>query len=113
MADDWDDWGDDEDENSSKSAANVSISSEKSEGWEWPSTAAIVPSSQDGRQQEERSAALEQGLEARDAAVEEMTGFFFAELRKYLEDLADPSVREGINKVCVIVVLLVGRLGPC
>lgn len=127
MADDWDDWGDDDDDgdnsnskNNNKSVAVVSNSNEKSEGWDWPSSNAEVAATThnqrgERQQQEENSspaAVLEQDLEARDAAVEEMTGKYFDELRKYLEDLADPSVREAINEVCTsTIVVLVGVLG--
>lgn len=109
MADGWDDWGDDDDNatsNSSNKSATIVSGSEKSEGWDWPSTAAstaeVAFTNQRGEQNEESSAALEQDLEAREAAVEEMTETYFVELRKYREDLADPSVREGINQVCAV-----------
>lgn len=93
MADGWDDWGDD----GSASADG----SDKSEGWDWPSAEAPAPAAggQKQRQQQQSSASLEEA-EARDAAVDEMTEKYFVELRKYLEDLADPSVREEIDQVC-------------
>jgi len=80
MADGWDDWGDDD----NKSANG----SDKSEGWDWPSTTAAVPGGQEQRQQQQQqsSAAVEEA-EARDAAVDEMTEKYFVELRKYLEEL--------------------------
>lgn len=95
MADDWDDWDDDD----NKSAKG----SDKSEGWDWPaaeggSSAAALAAKQE-QQRHDQSSALEEEVQARDAAVDEMTEKYFNELRKYLEDLADPSVREEINQV--------------
>lgn len=92
MADGWDDWSDED----SKSAKG----SDKSEGWDWPAAEGESPAlaAKQEQQQHDQSSALEEA-EARDAAVDEMAGKYFIELRKYLEDLADPSVREEINHV--------------
>lgn len=95
MADDWDDWGDDD----NKSAKG----SDKSEGWDWPAGggSSAAPGAKQEQQQHDQSPAVEEA-EARDAAVDEMTEKFFLELQKYLEDLADPSVREEINQACIL-----------
>lgn len=103
MADDWDDWGDGDDEAAAADGGDNS-SSDKSEGWDWPVAATTtkppapictaVPKQQSP---EDESSAVER--EAREAVVEEMTEKFFVELRSYLENLADPSVREEINQV--------------
>lgn len=94
MADDWDDWGDDD--------GNSVKSSDKSEGWDWPSaeggSSATALGAKQEQQQRDQGSALEEN-EAKDAAVDEMTEKYFLELQKYLEDLADPSVREEINQV--------------
>lgn len=100
MADGWDDWGDGDD--------NQSHNSEKSEGWDWPaeegsSAAAVIPATT----RTSPSVAAESNSRTEDAeakartarAVNEMTDKFFSELRRYQEDLADPCVREEINKV--------------
>lgn len=109
MADGWDDWGDDDDDD------NQSHSSEKSEGWDWPAeegssaaaaAAVVVAKPATSRTNhpvdaESNSSCTEDiEAEARPArAVDEMTDKFFLELRRYQEDLADPCVREEINKV--------------
>lgn len=101
MADGWDDWGDGDD--------NQSHSSEKSEGWDWPAeegrSAAVVVKPATTRTS--RAVAAESNNRTEDVeakartarAVNEMTDKFFSELRRYQEDLADPCVREEINKV--------------
>ncbi|CAB1100964.1 unnamed protein product [Ectocarpus sp. CCAP 1310/34] len=99
MADDWDDWGDDDGEVAVADGGDNSNSSDKSEGWDWPVAATTKPPSpaiaiQQSSQDE--NAAVER--EAREAVVAEMTEKFFVELRSYLENLADPSVREEINQ---------------
>lgn len=90
MADEWDDWGDGD----NKSANG----SDKSEGWDWPSAAAPAPFGKQEQHQQQSSASLEEDG-ARDAALEDMTEEYFVELRQYLQDLADPSVREEIDQV--------------
>eukprot|EP00903_Cladosiphon_okamuranus_P012183 g11426.t1 len=98
MADDWDDWGDDDD----KSAKG----SDKSEEWDWPasergSSAAAAAAAALGAKQEQQEldqSPIAEENEARDAAVDELMEKYFLELQKYLEDLADPSVREEINQ---------------
>lgn len=100
MADDWDDWGDDDGEAAAADGGDNSSSSDKSEGWDWPVAATTKPpgatiANQQSRQDE--NSAVER--EAREAVVAEMTENFFIELRSYLENLADPSVREEINQV--------------
>lgn len=112
MADDWDDWGDDDDKSVTGDASNCS---EKSEGWDWPGTSAekdsataattaerVAPNDPDSKST--RLAEAEE-REAREEAVGEMAENYFAELQRYLEDLADPSVREEINQVCTCVCL--------
>ncbi|CAN0140421.1 unnamed protein product, partial [Ectocarpus fasciculatus] len=102
MADDWDDWGDDDDEAAASDGGDNNSSSDKSEGWDWPVAATTKPPAPIGaavpKQQspEDESSAVER--EAREAVVEEMTEKFFVELRSYLENLADPSVRQKINQ---------------
>lgn len=105
MADDWDDWGDDD----NKSAKG----SDKSEGWDWPAAeggasggSALVAKQE--QRQHDPSPDLED-VEERNAAVDEMTGKYFLELQKYLEDLADPSVREEINQVCTLLLTCCNR----
>ncbi|CAM9423590.1 unnamed protein product [Ectocarpus sp. 4 AP-2014] len=99
MADDWDDWGDDDGEAAAADGGDNSNSSDKSQGWDWPVAAttkppaATIPTQQSSQ---DENAAVER--EAREAVVAEMTEKFFVELRSYLENLADPSVREEINQ---------------
>lgn len=107
MADDWDDWGDGE----------AQSESENSEEWDWPAAArcptepptttavvvdADIYSKSHGLVEESNQRGSDEGLETEAQLarqVDEMTDNFFAELKKYQEDLADPSVREEINKV--------------
>lgn len=103
MADDWDDWGDDDNEEAAADGGDNNSSGDKSEGWDWPVAATTKPPAattaeqQSPQRHEDESSAVER--EAREAAVDEMTEKFFVELRSYLENLADPSVREEINQV--------------
>lgn len=107
MADGWDDWGDGE----------AQAENDNSEGWDWPTedgcstepataTAVVVSADTNSKShrlvEESNQRGIDEGLEtaaqlARQA--DEMTEKYFAELQKYQEDLADPSVREEINKV--------------
>lgn len=116
MSDGWDDW-DDED---------TQINEAESDGWDWPaeeereSSRTSAPTSHGATQKQRTSSsgrssrrvsddkrvnteplelesAEEESRFARE--VEDFTDKFFAELGKYLEDIADPSVRENINKV--------------
>ncbi|CAN0531226.1 unnamed protein product, partial [Ectocarpus sp. 12 AP-2014] len=99
MDDDWDDWGDDDGEAAAADAGDNSNSSDKSEGWDWPGAATTKPPAatiETQQSSQDEKAAVER--EAREAVVAEMTEKFFIELRSYLENLADPSVREEINQ---------------
>lgn len=105
MADDWDDWGD----------GDAHSDTEKSEGWDWPteagcsaeSTASVVLDADTNSKsrclaEESNQKGSDEGLEKEAQLarqVDEMTDNYFSELQKYQEDLADPSVREEINKV--------------
>lgn len=105
MADDWDDWGDGE----------AQSETEKSEGWDWPTEAGcsaesaasvVLDGDTDSKSrclpEESHQKGSDEGLETKAQLarqVDEMTENYFAELQKYQEDLADPSVREEINKV--------------
>lgn len=107
MADDWDDWGDSE----------AQSETEKSEGWDWPGEAGcsaesaasvVLNADTDSKSrclaEESNQKGTDEGLETEAQLarqVDEMTGNYFAELQKYQEDLADPSVRGEINKVRV------------
>lgn len=106
MADDWDDWGDDK----------AQSDHDNSEGWDWPTATegstepAATPALLEGHTisrsrrlvEESNQGESDEGQETgaqRARQVSEMADKHFVELQKYQEDLADPSVREEINKV--------------
>ena len=113
MADGWDDWGDDD----NKSESN------HSEGWEWPvgdesrdvietitAKNAVQSTTNLEYQQSNKPAESLEQLEEEARLVrrhDERTDFFFDELRSYQLDLADPSVKERINEVQILLRQLV------
>lgn len=105
MDDDWDDWGD----------VKENSDSRESEEWDWPvenesrdSPEAInvkniekpTPKPDDSRESNGQVGLEQIEEEARlTGELDDLTETFFANLRSYQLDFADPSVREGINKV--------------
>lgn len=115
MSDDWDDW-DDDDHHPSDAG---------SEGWDWPSETSSRHVDTDVKPGKVASQLEKASLQSNVSCVlpnkgavdergllekaekegqlsreeEELTEKFFVELRGYLEDVVDPTVREDTNKV--------------
>lgn len=127
MSHDWDDWGDDGEQSDGV----------KSEGWDWPveeeeklaatkaapcrrvvqvgrtsctnsSSRAPPRKSFDDKRRAPRD---EKAEEIFSRELEELTEKFFSELRGFLEDVVDPSVRESTNKVHALLEAMLAEYG--